>query len=188
MTRIGLDRTEYLESQRLLFPLVKQVPEDTYPKPAELAAVEVRRRGYHVSSPESLKFLAKGDDPIIDLPREEPRRHPRWTPEAIDKACLYFEEAQRYGPEAAVCFYFDLPYIQWIRALSSAYMEAVNAFGLPAMLCLGEQPQDHFFTFHAERDWAGNGPRLWFSLRDDVKKAIEQTAKGKKPWQQKAGK
>lgn len=173
--RIGLT---IQEDAKLCVPEVtNKAGGEAYPKTNGRAVSQLRRMGYRLPSVETLQNLTRERHGrrVIQTADEGKAK---WTAELIQQAADYFEAQQAFAPLAALCADYGTNYKQLVMSLRDAHREALEQFGTQALKVIGPQPDEVHFTLHAEHGRnEGEKGRVWFSLRNDVRKQLTKATK-----------
>lgn len=173
--RVGL--TIHEDAKLCVPEITKKAGGETYPKTADAALKQLRRMGYLVPSVEALKNLVREryGRRIIKTPDEGKAK---WTPELIQQAADHFEANRAFTPLAALCADYGTTFKALLVSLHEVYREALEQYGTQALMVIGDKPDEVHFTLHAERDRnEGEKGRVWFTLRDDVRKQLTKATK-----------
>jgi hypothetical protein len=92
--------------------------EAEYPKPTELAALELRARGIDANA-STLDYLIKKN--AIPTPSGGTGRNRRWTPADIDRAAEYLEDQGQLVPGAVTRMYLGVDAGQNLRAREATF-------------------------------------------------------------------
>jgi hypothetical protein len=146
-------------------------PEPPAPLNTELAAGQLRSRGYNATVAKLNGLVRLGRLPGSD---SKARRHPAWTPERIQLAADLLEQAGDLTPLTGFLAEHGLGLRDFYAALAHAHAEAVDRYGSAALSILTHRPDADHFRMIVDPAHGKRKAKVAFDLLPEVQREIEK--------------